>query len=121
MLLSASWCIPKTLPHRPSRGLHSTAPPLPYSIPACAACLASATRASRSGAWGLQPRPRQALGVRVRETAVDDHDRDALSPGFSQVLRQAQRGPLLPALLQVGVAAAPWQGGLKRGELLSQV
>ena len=41
-------------------------------------------------AWDLESRPRQALGVRLREAAVDDQDRDALRPGFSQVLRHSE-------------------------------
>jgi hypothetical protein len=50
----------------------------------------AAARPSRRCAWGLEPRPRQAFGFHVREAAVDDHDRDALRPGFSQVLRHRE-------------------------------
>jgi hypothetical protein len=46
-------------------------------------CPIAAVRPLRCGAWGLEPLPREALGVLVREAAVDDHDRDALRPGLA--------------------------------------
>src|SRR5262249_29203790 len=53
-------------------------------------CPIAAACTLRRCAWGLEPRPRQALGVRVREAAVDDHDRDALRPGFSLMRRHRE-------------------------------
>ena len=41
----------------------------------------------------MQPLPRQALGVRVREATVDDHDRDALRPGLALVRRHHEGKP----------------------------
>src|SRR4029453_12878632 len=46
-------------------------------------CPLAAARPSRRGPWSLEPCPRQALGFRVWEAAVDDHDRNALRPGLT--------------------------------------
>src|SRR5262249_3129139 len=46
--------------------------------------------ASTRGARGLKPCLRQALGVRVREAAVDDQDRGALRPGLALVRRHRE-------------------------------
>jgi hypothetical protein len=53
-------------------------------------CPIAAARPSRRGAWSLEPCPRQALGVRVWEAAVDDHDRDTLRPGLALVRRHRE-------------------------------
>jgi hypothetical protein len=53
-------------------------------------CAVAAACTSRRSAWGLEPIPRQALGFLARETAVHDHDRNPLSPGFSEVLRHSE-------------------------------
>jgi len=53
-------------------------------------CPIAAARPLRRCAWGLEPRPRQALGVLVWEATVDNHNRDALCPGLALVLRHRE-------------------------------
>jgi len=87
-LLSASWGLPKTVPHRPSRGLHSTAPLLPLLYPSLG-CLSSLSN-TRLTALRLGPCQRQALGGLAREAAVCHHHGDPFGPGLAQVLRYGE-------------------------------
>src|SRR5437667_6420632 len=83
-------------PWTPARGGHARAATRADRLPrhrvawTRSVCPIAAAHPSRRCAWGREPRPRQALGVRVREAAVDDHDRDALRLGLALVLRHRE-------------------------------
>src|SRR5207247_11074919 len=53
-------------------------------------CAAAAAWTSRRCAWGLEPITRQALGFLARPAAVHDHERNPLTPGFSEVLGHSE-------------------------------
>src|SRR5262249_16800067 len=78
------WAHPTRQSSRPAR------PPCHRVASTLNVCPIAAACPSRRDACGLERLPRQALGVRGREATVDDHNRDALRPGFALRLRHRE-------------------------------